>query len=96
VLELAAFSRVVESLGFEDARLVWPQVRSDFGDSATDPQLALVVDLQRKEAHLVQHEERIGSLVRHGRPVRVITLSDELSVIATRYRELATILGETS
>jgi hypothetical protein len=62
---------------------------------ATEPQLDLVIDLQLKRGRLARDEGVIGSLVRHGRHVRVIALGEVLTGVVARYQELAAILDAT-
>jgi hypothetical protein len=95
VLELAAFGHLVDRLGFEDARLVWPQVRDDFATHTGQTTVDVVVDLERKHAHLAAREDAIGPLVRHGRPTRVIALGEVLAAIEARCRELSIIMLAT-
>lgn len=94
LLDLVCFAQLVDRLGFDDARLVWPQVAALVRDQP-DGSLWIVVDLQLKRAAAVRTDAQIGAAAKHGRPVKVVALHQQLAEVAAAFHRVVTTLAET-
>jgi hypothetical protein len=75
-VELSVLHLVTSVLGSSDGPLAWMQIRSEVWKKRASPQLDLVFDSQLKKAVLTTRVGAIGTTLRHGRPVRVISLAE--------------------
>jgi hypothetical protein len=95
-LELAAFAHLVLHLGFDDARIVWSQVRPSCIEIADAERSDIVFDLQRKAASIAGTDEELAEAVRHGRLVRVVPLAEHLHEAVEASRRVATALTDAA
>ena len=94
VVDLACFGELVRVLGFDDARLAWPQVA---GDVRATPggRIDIVVDLELKAAVLARTLESVGTACATGRLTRVVALRDRIEQVGRAYDRAAGILAAT-
>jgi hypothetical protein len=96
ILDLSAFSTLVASLGFDTARLIWPQVRSSVRGAWDAEQIDVVVDLKRIRGVLATDDTQVGAAARHGNLTRVVALAQVITGIREDFRALGSILDETN
>ncbi len=87
-VELAVLNRLTALLGPSDGPLAWKQTRPEIAKQRSSAQVDLIFDQQYKEALLTTRVGSIGTRLRHGRPVRVINLSDVISEIRQVFKRL--------
>lgn len=90
LLELVACASLIGQLGPTDGRAAWTQVRQSYAGHALAARVDVVFSLADHEAVLVVTDEALARAVRHGRPVRVISLGEEMqrgSAAFLRYQE---------
>jgi hypothetical protein len=95
-LELCAFATLVDRLGFDDARLSWPQVRDATRTRWGGKPLHIVVDLRRKRALLALDDEAIIDAAKGGNPVRLVSLAQTIDTVQSDLRHALEILNDTA
>ncbi len=95
MLDLCAFATLVERLGFETARLTWPQVRDDVRSHWEAGRLDVVIDLKRKRAVLAGDDAGIGAVARSGNLLQVVDLAHAVASAREDFRNALVILNET-
>jgi hypothetical protein len=96
VTELAVLIRLHGSIGPRDTSLIWPATQELLRTEMVRGRWDLVVDLQHKNVEAVRDDEALSEAVRHGRPVRVLPLGDELGAMHAAARRVLNRLAETS
>jgi hypothetical protein len=87
--ETAAFRVLVAELGYEDAALVWTDIRPSLADVPLEKPLLVVVNLQLKSAVLAKNPRQIGDLVLSGHPFRVVRLTEAVREVRVAYRRIS-------
>jgi hypothetical protein len=95
LLDLVAFAEMVGCVGFEDARLAWPQVCEACRAGWDGDRLDVVLDLQLKHAVLACDDAEIAEAVRHGRTTRTIDLRRRLTIVAEAFERVVLVLRTT-
>jgi hypothetical protein len=93
-IDLACFVELVRVLGFDNARLTWPQVAPDVRERP-DGRVDVVVDLELKAATLARTLEAIGVECSTGRPMKVVALQDRIEEVGGAYDRASKILTAT-
>jgi hypothetical protein len=93
-LDLACFHELVSEIGFDDARLAWPQVADAVRDDSSGP-LRVVVDLHLKEASLARSDADVGAACGDSRLVRVVRLDRRVLEVLLAYDRVAKTLAAT-
>jgi hypothetical protein len=78
LFELIALKALMAALGPSDARLAWRQVRAQFTSHLLAGAVDVVFSESDNEAILATDDGQVAGAVRHGRPVRVVSLTAEL------------------
>jgi hypothetical protein len=86
--EMAAFRVLIGELGYEDAALVWPDVRPRLADVGIEERLFALVNLQLKAAVVVKDPREVGDLVLAGHPFRVVQLTEAVREVRLAYRRI--------
>jgi hypothetical protein len=94
VLDLACVQELVKLLGFDDARLAWPQVADAIRLDPTG-RLHVVIDLEFKHTVAARTDAQIGAACSHGRLVRVVRLDQRIADVASAYERLVDTLKST-
>lgn len=94
VVDMACFGTMVRVLGFDDARLAWPQVANQVRH-ASEGRLDVVVDLNLKVATLATTFAAVGEASATGRLTRVISLHSIIEEVGTAFDRAAMILAST-
>jgi hypothetical protein len=87
-VELSILNRLSTTLGPFDAAVAWRQIRDEVGNQEGSAKIDLVFDTQYKHALLTTGLARLGPKLRHGRPVRVISLNDAIEEIRQAFERL--------
>lgn len=87
-LSLAQLVRLLEVLGPTDGVAAWQQSRDQLEQPLAAAVLDVVFDLQLKEAIVVSDSRRVGELVVHGRPVRLVRLGPRRAEVAAGFHRL--------
>jgi hypothetical protein len=95
-LDLCAFAALVRALGFEEARLSWPQVRDAARRRWGSDPLDVVVDLRRKRAVLALDDGTIAAIARDGNQVRLISLAQTIDTARGDLRNALAVLVDTA
>jgi hypothetical protein len=85
---------MVGALGFEDARLTWPQVAHKVR-RAPRPSLAVVIDLELKVATATYTHAEVGRAASSGRLTKVVALGPRIAEVAEAYDRVLATLRET-
>jgi hypothetical protein len=95
LLDLAAFAEMVGCVGFEEARLAWPQVGEACRARWNGDRLDVVVDLQLKHAVLACDDSELAAAVRHGRTTRTVDLRPRLTIVTEAFERVVLLLRAT-
>ena len=88
-LETAAFRFLVAELGYEDATVIWTDLRPVLAKSMPEDRLLAVINTQLKTGRLLADPREIGGHVLGGHPFRVIELTTAIDEVRTAYRRLS-------
>lgn len=94
VVDLACFGELVRLLGFDDARLAWPQVAAEVRDLPPG-RVDVVVDVNLKVATMATTLEAVGAACATGHTTRVISLQRNIAEIGSAFDRAAEILAST-
>jgi hypothetical protein len=78
LLELVVCNRLTQSLGPSDGRDAWLQVRGLLRRQLPNPSVDVVFSVADHHAQLVSAHADLIAAVRHGRPVRVVQVGEEM------------------
>lgn len=94
LIDLACMVELVDRLGFEEARLAWPQVASEV---LTDPagDVRVVVDLEMKNAVLARADDHVGRLCSNGHLAKVVLLTTVIANAAGAFERVSRLLKAT-
>lgn len=93
-VEVAVLARLFAILGTSDAPIAWQQIRAELPALWGADGLDLVFDTQHKEAFLAAAGPALErERFRHGRPLRVVFLSDTIRDIRVAFQRVATLTG---
>lgn len=95
LFDFAAFAEVASCVGFDDARVVWHQVRNDCRAQWGSDRIDVIADLQLKRAVVARTDGEVASAVRHGRPTRVVDLTCRMATIQEAFERVAIATQET-
>lgn len=85
--ELVAFKALVRALDFEEAALVWGNVRQPLRASVPiDGSKLILIDVQAGEGHLLAGLAEVGAAVRLGHPFILLDLTDEVDLAVDNCR----------
>lgn len=93
--DFAALAELVRLLTFDDARVVWFQVRDGCRSSWEADFLDLAIDIQLKEATIARNSDELAQAIRHARPVRIITLAPVVERALAAFDRVGKALRET-
>lgn len=88
LLELVASKMLIDALGALEGKAAWRQVRQRFRDCVLSDRIDVVWMEADFEAHLSIYDESLVPVVRCGRLVRVISLTDEMRRAGAAYRRV--------
>jgi hypothetical protein len=91
-VELAVLALLAATLGPTDAPVAWVQIRGDVMRRKWGRELDLIFDTQLKAALLTNDLPSLAASLRHGRPVRVVSLHRTIDEIRSAFKRV-TLLG---
>ncbi|MDO8210261.1 hypothetical protein [Conexibacter sp. CPCC 206217] len=95
-LELLCLSKLLGLVGPRDTGIIWPDVQAILRSNLMTGRADFVIDLQFKTVALVRDDASLSSATRHGRPVRVVPLGEEIADLLEAVRNVRTRLEASS
>lgn len=85
LLEAVAVRELVHATCSDDARIVWPVIRSDVLAVETRGRLDVAIDLELVDARVCRDDRQLATYARRSRPVRVVELGALLADSRTAF-----------
>ena len=85
LLEAVAVRELVHATSSDDARIIWPMVRTDVVASGARARLDVAVDVELVDARVCRGDRELASYARRGRAVRVVELGQLLEDSRTAF-----------
>lgn len=95
-LSLAQLLLLVEILGPTDGVAGWQQTRDELEQPFPAEVLDIVFDVQLKEATVMRDSQRVGELVAHGRPIRLVRLGPRRAQVAAAFDRLCAAVAPSA
>jgi hypothetical protein len=87
-LALAEVRLLIDALGSTDGAAAWQQVGSELQACAPPGGVYLLFDTELKLATVLRETSAVGGLIAHGRPVRLVALTERREEIDAAFNRL--------
>jgi len=87
-VELCVLARLSDVLGSTDAPVAWLQIRKSL-PAVDHTELDVIFDMQHKSAIVTTDLKGAAGQLRHGRPVRVFSIAEDVREIRGAFRRVA-------